>query len=136
MLSIIQILTRISIHLLAGFLYVDGAHTVQPLPSKESFKICNTTAGVKPPFTGGDNVITLSTPGTKWYICSVAGHCLLSMKVKIDVSPALAPTPGASLPPLVPEVETVNNTATARVAGLVGTAAAVVVAGALFLSLI
>ncbi|OVA16451.1 Plastocyanin-like [Macleaya cordata] len=89
------------------FNYPAGAHNVFKV-NGTGFKDC-----IKPPIneavTSGNDVITLATPGRKWYICGVAQHCATGgQKLFITVqdpnemsAPAPAPvlpTPGASTP--------------------------------------
>ncbi|XP_021833730.1 mavicyanin-like [Prunus avium] len=47
------------------------------------------------PLTSGNDVISLATPGRKWYICGVAKHCALGdHKLLITVLPSsFAPSP-------------------------------------------
>ncbi|KAL6348920.1 hypothetical protein AAG906_033576 [Vitis piasezkii] len=53
--------------------------------------------------TTGNDVITLATPGNKWYICGVAKHSALgNMKLPITVQPqlgSLSPLPSPSPAP-------------------------------------
>ncbi|KAL0443853.1 UNVERIFIED_CONTAM: hypothetical protein Slati_2108000 [Sesamum latifolium] len=41
--------------------------------------------------TSGSDVITLATPGRKWYICGVGDHCASGMKLVITVASSIAP---------------------------------------------
>ncbi|KAL5708831.1 hypothetical protein ACHQM5_019587 [Ranunculus cassubicifolius] len=68
------------------FKYTEGAHTVLKVNGTE-FQNC-----IKPPqneaLTTGNDVITLATPGDKWYICGVGNHCAGGQKMKITVMDA------------------------------------------------
>ncbi|KAL6005144.1 hypothetical protein ACLOJK_005706 [Asimina triloba] len=87
------------------FKYPVGAHTVLKV-NATNFQACN-----KEPLDGnvlgtGNDVITLATPGKKWYICGVAQHCAAAgQKLAVNVadlsaqSPApTGTTPGAQAP--------------------------------------
>lgn len=80
----------------AVFKYASGVHNVLRVNGTE-FQQCE-AAGNTVPLTTGNDVITLATPGRKWYICGVARHCAArNMKLNITVlaqgdSPASAPT--------------------------------------------
>ncbi|KAK8492758.1 hypothetical protein V6N13_097474 [Hibiscus sabdariffa] len=79
------------------FKYTQGVHDVVKVNGTE-FQQCEVINNTVPLRTGND-VITLLTPGIKWYICSVPGHCAtrnmkLSITVAADVgSPFSAPGP-------------------------------------------
>ncbi|KAF5205890.1 Blue copper protein [Thalictrum thalictroides] len=66
------------------FKYTKGAHNVHKVDGNR-FQKC-----VKPPLkealTTGNDVITLATPGQKWYICGVANHCNGGQKLTITVT--------------------------------------------------
>lgn len=48
-------------------------------------------------FTSGNDVITLGTPGNKWYICGVQGHCSnRKQKLTINVLAVGASSPAPS----------------------------------------
>lgn len=73
-------------------MYKAGSHNVLKANQTE-FHDC-----VKPltaPLTSGNDIITLTSPGKKWYICGVATHCQTgNMKLAINVLPELgAPAP-------------------------------------------
>ncbi|KAA3460193.1 mavicyanin-like [Gossypium australe] len=88
------------------FNYRAGAHNVIGVSGIE-FQQCQASSNNTVRSTGND-VITLSTPGRKWYICGVPGHCAArNMKLNITVlaqvgSPATAPgsptSPSAATP--------------------------------------
>ncbi|XP_021296275.1 stellacyanin-like [Herrania umbratica] len=84
------------------FKYASGVHNVLRVNGTE-FQQCE-AADNTVPLTTGNDVITLATPGRKWYICGVARHCAArSMKLNITVlaqgdSPASAPTPSSPTP--------------------------------------
>ncbi|XP_059658379.1 blue copper protein-like [Cornus florida] len=68
------------------FNYPVGAHNVFKV-NGTGFQEC-----IKPPLsealTTGNDVITLATPGRKWYICGVAKHCAVgNQKLVITVLP-------------------------------------------------
>ena len=71
-------------------LKVDGA----------GFKQCMAPAGTAA-LTSGNDVITLATPGRKWYICGVGQHCEVgNQKLVITVLDQVSsPAPSPSTPP-------------------------------------
>ncbi|XXG65353.1 hypothetical protein AAC387_Pa05g3073 [Persea americana] len=79
------------------FIYTEGNHNVIKGDGK-GFANCATSpnSGI---LTSGQDKITLNTPGNKWYICGVTGHCDYGQKLKITVLPksilcgALSPAP-------------------------------------------
>ncbi|CAM0946011.1 unnamed protein product [Alopecurus aequalis] len=93
------------------FKYSPQAHDVLEV-SKADYDSCNTANPITT-FNSGNDIITLTTTGTRYFICGFPGHCRTTgtggMKVKIDVvegssssspAPAGAPGPGASNSPL------------------------------------
>ncbi|XP_022737565.1 blue copper protein-like [Durio zibethinus] len=84
------------------FVYTPGAHNVLRVNGTE-FQQCAAADNVVPLTTGND-VITLATPGRKWYICGVARHCAArNMKLSITVlsqvgSPSSAPASAPNSP--------------------------------------
>ncbi|XWS61878.1 hypothetical protein CRYUN_Cryun07bG0162200 [Craigia yunnanensis] len=81
------------------FKYTSGVHNVLRVNGTE-FQQCE-AADNTVPLTTGNDVISLATPGRKWYICGVARHCAArNMKLNITVlsqvgSPSSAPTPNS-----------------------------------------
>ncbi|KAK4435189.1 Lamin-like protein [Sesamum alatum] len=84
------------------FMYTPGSHNVLKVDGADFQKCASSNATAKP-LTSGNDLITLATPGKKWYICNIADHCPKGMKLVITVSeaegPAPAPLPGSSAPP-------------------------------------
>ncbi|KAK6137586.1 hypothetical protein DH2020_028666 [Rehmannia glutinosa] len=71
------------------FQYAEGTHNVYKV-NGTAFQQCT----VPPPseaLTSGNDVITLATPGRKWYVCGVGKHCVNGMKLVIIVYPVMAP---------------------------------------------
>lgn len=98
-LSLIPILftcnKTVFMHAVAVFKYPAGRHNVFKV-NGTAFQNC-----AKPPpseaLTTGNDVITLATPGRKWYICGVGMHCLMGgQKLFIEVSQYGVLTPGAA----------------------------------------
>ncbi|XP_050226987.1 blue copper protein 1a-like [Mercurialis annua] len=80
------------------FKYPAGVHNVHKVDGT-GFKECTAPATTEA-LTSGEDTITLSSPGRKWYICSVGKHCESgNMKLVITVladelgSPAASPSP-------------------------------------------
>ncbi|XP_062075887.1 blue copper protein 1b-like [Humulus lupulus] len=87
------------------FKYPEGAHNVFKVDGV-GFKQCAPPADTAA-LTSGNDVITLTTPGRKWYICGVPQHCQIgNQKLLITVlddddqvaSPTPTPTPTSSSP--------------------------------------
>ncbi|RVW59658.1 hypothetical protein VitviT2T_020337 [Vitis vinifera] len=99
--KLLKVLLSILIH--SVFKYTAGRHNV--------FKVNGTVftnCTIPPPneaLTTGNDVITLATPGRKWYICGVNDHCAnYGQKLAITVleewaSPAPAPSPSTTTAP-------------------------------------
>ncbi|KAK6137585.1 hypothetical protein DH2020_028665 [Rehmannia glutinosa] len=79
------------------FKYNQGAHNVYRV-NGTAFQQCMLPSAFEA-LTSGNDEITLTTPGKKWYICGVGNHCASGMKLVITVDsgegPASAPTPTA-----------------------------------------
>ncbi|KAF5734449.1 mavicyanin-like [Tripterygium wilfordii] len=79
------------------FKYSEGAHTVHKA-NGTGFQDCAVPATTEALTTGND-VVTLSTPGRKWYICGVGKHCevgkqkLVITVLPLEGAPASSPTP-------------------------------------------
>ncbi|KAJ0770083.1 putative Phytocyanin domain, cupredoxin [Helianthus annuus] len=81
------------------FKYATGKHNVFRV-NGTVFQQC-----IIPPtneaLTSGYDVITLATPGRKWYICGVGKHCEYGLKLFINVLPQSYPSPPPPPPPSV-----------------------------------
>ncbi|PIA54110.1 hypothetical protein AQUCO_00900583v1 [Aquilegia coerulea] len=85
------------------FMYPVGAHNVHKVDA-DGFQNCTAPAGTEALKTGSD-VITLATPGKKWYLCGVGKHCEIGgQKLAITVlsndqvaAPAPTPVPSSSM---------------------------------------
>ncbi|GFY93484.1 hypothetical protein Acr_08g0018800 [Actinidia rufa] len=74
------------------FKYQVGNHNVFKV-NRTAFKDC-TIPPANGALTSGNDVITLMTPGNKWYICGMATHCAEHMqKLAITVMEGSAPAP-------------------------------------------
>ncbi|XBI96231.1 hypothetical protein VPH35_032543 [Triticum aestivum] len=100
------------------FKYSPRAHDVLEV-SKADYDSCSTANPITT-FNSGNDVVTLTATGTRYFICGFPGHCAGGMKVKIDVmpgssstSPAPASGPSASnAPPPTPVSAATNVEAT------------------------
>ncbi|KVH90115.1 blue copper protein-like [Cynara cardunculus var. scolymus] len=81
------------------FQYAAGKHNVFRV-NGTVFQQCMIPPAIEA-LTSGYDVITLATPGRKWYICGVGKHCELGgMKLFINVLPqSMPPVPSVSPPP-------------------------------------
>ncbi|KDP25566.1 hypothetical protein JCGZ_20722 [Jatropha curcas] len=79
------------------FRYKPGSHNVLRVDGN-GFQQCMSANGTVA-LTTGEDIISLATPGKKWYICGVPNHCEPgNMKLTITVlpqlgSPAVSPSP-------------------------------------------
>ncbi|KAH7282258.1 hypothetical protein KP509_35G022000 [Ceratopteris richardii] len=80
------------------FVY-NSAHNVVEV-TKSDYDSCS--AGNATPYTDGDTKIELKTTGSKYFICSVPGHCSEGMKLAVNVVAAAAATPTSSPTPSTP----------------------------------
>ncbi|KAM7258667.1 hypothetical protein ACFE04_014408 [Oxalis oulophora] len=84
------------------FKYTKGLHNVEKVDGA-GFRQCVASDGTEA-LTSGKDVITLATPGNKWYICGVSNHCESgNLKLTITVQTPLqveapALSPGATSP--------------------------------------
>ncbi|KAL8053703.1 hypothetical protein ABFX02_05G090200 [Erythranthe guttata] len=83
-----------------AFKYKPGVHNVLKVNGPD-FQRCTSTNATSVPLTSGKDVITILSPGKKWYICDIGDHCSMGMKLVISVSavaegPTPDPTPGTS----------------------------------------
>ncbi|XP_062086389.1 blue copper protein 1b-like [Humulus lupulus] len=79
------------------FKYPAGVHNVFKV-NGTNFKQCTTPVGAVP-LTSGNDVVTLATPGIKWYLCGVGQHCAVgNQKLAVHVLP-LSPVPSPSPAP-------------------------------------
>ncbi|KAM3321929.1 mavicyanin [Capsicum chacoense] len=80
------------------FKYKKDVHNVYKA-DQEAFKSCTPSSDVTP-LTSGNDVITLTSPGKKWYICGIGKHCEKGVKLAINVLAAEsgAPAPSPSSP--------------------------------------
>ncbi|PAN11090.1 hypothetical protein PAHAL_2G141000 [Panicum hallii] len=84
------------------FRYTPQAHDVVEV-SKADYDSCSTARPIAT-HTSGNDAITLTSIGTRYFICGITGHCDGGMKLQVDVVPgattSLAPTgaPGANAP--------------------------------------
>lgn len=66
------------------FSYQKGQNVA--MVDKAQFDACTQPKNTRP-LNDGNDVVTLASPGKKWYICSIGNHCKLGMKLEIDVLP-------------------------------------------------
>ncbi|CAM6117122.1 unnamed protein product [Calypogeia fissa] len=104
------------------FIYNATSHTVLRMPQDS----CNTSLATVTPFTDGNTTIPLMTSGTKYYICSIPGHCDAGMKLTIVVGGA------ASTPLSSPAAAPGTSAAAPRLVGVIGTIAAAAFSAAAF----
>jgi plastocyanin len=106
------------------FKYSPRAHDVVEV-SEADYGSCSAASPITTLKTGND-VITLSDTGTRYFICGISGHCAAGMKVKIDVVAGSSPSPatpasgpGASNSPAPPSPSAATSVRAAAGLGLV-----------------
>ncbi|CAI9111567.1 OLC1v1011818C2 [Oldenlandia corymbosa var. corymbosa] len=78
------------------FKYTTGLHSVVELAGESAYKSCDTSTALDSK-SGGNDVIKLTKPGTRYFACGTAGHCGQGMKVKITtVAASSTDTPSSS----------------------------------------
>ncbi|XP_058068326.1 blue copper protein 1a-like [Magnolia sinica] len=103
------------------FNYEPGFHNVYKVSGAAAFRDC-TVSLANVPLTSGNDVITLETPGRKWYICGMDRHCEKGrQKLAITVNDTLV----SVLPPPGPPSSANGIVATRYQALMVGIAAIV-----------
>ncbi|TKW29967.1 hypothetical protein SEVIR_2G001000v4 [Setaria viridis] len=65
--------------------------------TKADYDTCSGANPIKS-YTGGATTIKLTTPGKRYFICSVTGHCSAGMKLEVTVA-AAAPAPAGKSKP-------------------------------------
>ncbi|KAF6169921.1 hypothetical protein GIB67_034313 [Kingdonia uniflora] len=90
------------------FNYPVGAHNVHKV-NATGFQDCVAPLDAIPLATGSD-VVTLATPGKKWYICGVGKHCEVGgQKLVITVLPKLSASAPAPAPQAVAPTSAANG---------------------------
>ncbi|KAK1627492.1 hypothetical protein QYE76_001807 [Lolium multiflorum] len=79
------------------FRYARAAHNVVEV-SKADYDACSASSPIAS-FQTGNDIVPLTTAGSRYFICGVPGHCDAGMKVRIDIEEA---TPGGALSPMSP----------------------------------
>ncbi|KAK1258260.1 hypothetical protein QJS04_geneDACA022509 [Acorus gramineus] len=75
------------------FSYGAGVHTLSEV-SAADYSSCSTSNSINTD-SSGSTTITLKSPGTRYFICSVPGHCAGGMKLSVTVG-ASSSTGGSS----------------------------------------
>ncbi|ESQ51816.1 hypothetical protein EUTSA_v10017076mg [Eutrema salsugineum] len=84
------------------FAYPSAFHDVVEV-TKPEFDSCQS---VKPliTFANGNSIVPLTTPGKRYFICGMPGHCTQGMKLEVNVVPTANAAPTAPLPNAVPSL--------------------------------
>ena len=99
------------------FRYVSKAHTVTEV-TKSGYDTCSGSgANALSDDDSGSTTVTLTTPGTHYFICNVPGHCASGMKFAISVSATRSGAAASAAAPQVP-VPTVASVAVAAAAAI------------------
>ncbi|CAL5081872.1 unnamed protein product [Urochloa decumbens] len=83
------------------FRYVTKAHTVTEVSSKSAYDACSANGEVSDD-DSGSTTVSLTTPGTHYYICNIPGHCASGMKFAITVSATPSGGGASAAAPRVP----------------------------------
>ncbi|KAL4564015.1 hypothetical protein LXL04_028064 [Taraxacum kok-saghyz] len=78
------------------FTFTDGEHDVAEI-SAAAFGSCTATNPISLA-TNGPATLTLTTPGTHYYICTFRSHCQIGQKLTINVSETASATPPPATP--------------------------------------
>ncbi|KAG5249520.1 hypothetical protein OIU76_003820 [Salix suchowensis] len=84
-----------------------SSHSVEEV-KKEDFDSCNTT-NVLRTFTNGNTSVSLTNPGTRYFVCGNKLHCLGGLKLRVNVESNQADPPTAA-----PEAHPVGGGATSQ----------------------
>jgi hypothetical protein len=90
------------------FQYTPNQHDVVEYATKAEYDACGGTPVQT--WTSGNDLVTLNSTGTKYYICSLPGHCQEGMKVSVTVGTAAATPPAVA--PATPPTTTPSPPAT------------------------
>ncbi|CAG7907703.1 unnamed protein product [Brassica rapa] len=84
------------------FAYPSAFHDVVEV-TKPEFDSCQ---AVKPliTFSNGNSIVPLTTPGKRYFICGMPGHCTQGMKLEVNVIPTANAAPTAPVPNSVPYI--------------------------------
>ncbi|RLN34624.1 blue copper protein-like [Panicum miliaceum] len=81
-----------------AFRYVNKAHTVTEV-TKSGYDTCSGSgANALSDDDSGSTTVSLTTPGTHYFICNVPGHCASGMKFAISVSATRSGSTSAAAP--------------------------------------
>ncbi|KAG2308838.1 hypothetical protein Bca52824_028586 [Brassica carinata] len=82
------------------FAYPSAFHDVVEV-TKPEFDSCQ---AVKPliTFANGNSIVPLTTPGKRYFICGMPGHCTQGMKLEVNVIPTANAAPVTPLPNSIP----------------------------------
>jgi hypothetical protein len=81
------------------FNYQSETHTVTKV-NKNDYESCSTSNAISND-SNGPTTVTLTTPGTHYFICGIPGHCAGGMKLEVNVGGSPS-TPAGSSPPNTP----------------------------------
>ncbi|OAY72125.1 Blue copper protein [Ananas comosus] len=95
-----------------AFNYAPGAHTVNEVSSGD-YSSCSTSKAISSD-NSGSTTVPLTTSGTRYFVCGVAGHCGGGMKLAVNVAPGSSSsspstpstTPSTTPPPHHPSITT------------------------------
>ncbi|CAM0944992.1 unnamed protein product [Alopecurus aequalis] len=78
-----------------------ASHNVAEVGSAD-YSACSATNSIQS-YSDQDTKITLTKPGTRYFICGASGHCAGGMKLAVTVSPAATSTPTPTAPAATPD---------------------------------
>ncbi|KAF5186152.1 Uclacyanin [Thalictrum thalictroides] len=99
------------------FKYSSSMHSVLELSGEKEYKSCDTGTSVNS-MNGGNDVVKLTKPGTRYFACGTMGHCDQGMKLKIKTVAAngagsSADSPSSSSTSPTSEEDTPSSSSTA-----------------------
>lgn len=101
-----MLITRVKIFVGCYFLFsvfqYSASHDVTEV-TKADYDSCQATNPIQT-YSGGSNVIALTSPGKRYFMCSTPGHCSAGMKLAVNTlaSSSAAPAESPAEAPLVP----------------------------------
>ncbi|PKA50795.1 Blue copper protein [Apostasia shenzhenica] len=92
------------------FNYATGAHTVDEVGASD-YQSCSTSNSLATDSSGATTV-PLKAAGTRYFICSVPGHCAGGMKLAVTVAGASPSTPSSGTSSSTPSPPYASGTGT------------------------
>ncbi|KAK3132586.1 hypothetical protein QOZ80_6AG0524830 [Eleusine coracana subsp. coracana] len=112
------------------FKYPVGQHDVLEV-TKEAFDSCTASNAIAT-HTNGNDIIRLTAPGTRYFLCSIGTHCANGMKIQVNVVPGATSMAPAGAPGSSPSTPSTPGSSASTIKGTAagfGLAAVMLAAG-------